>query len=703
MKHRTFVLLTAAVSASFAASASADLSDVLGITNTDGKYFNTTKDYMDEGADEILQTGSKTIKLEMNHYTNTKYQWNSTWPSSFTNLKQMAQLNYFQSVFSKPFSTYILTANAPNIGSYEYYWVKGTAEGSGGATIANCAAETQQFYDVTKYLMQTYKGTGKTFVFSHWEGDYAMRTNSATHPNGPFDVTSPPTQNEIDGMIAWLNAREAGIVKARNEIMAADPSNNVKVYGATEAAAGSLALGQKGAGSLSAGVINSVLPNTNVDLLEYSAWDTQKVTSGTYSFSNTLDYMINKMPATAVAGKTGQSVIIGEYGTKENLEGTPQVTATLNNVLNNVASKNIRNAVYWEVNDNEIKSGSTAVAPNVTNADMNGLWMVKPDGSASTAWHQYRGRIADSDPTRATTNGFTNSLTNVYTDSFTANTSNLGSNWTTSNWGGAISISQSAGLLQMKILNGTSTPWGEARLSLTNTIGRGIKPGEYAEFKLRRQNTTGGIGIGLFGDASGTVHAGAGSGSTASALQIWNGSAWSAFSFATDGSHPTTTWDTSHTLGVRLDSADGSFAAVSYYLDGAYTGSWLYKTAATTLDTIALFAQSGTANAGFEFDNLKVYANALMGDTNLDGTVNAADFTALSQHFNGTSAVWMNGDFNNDGVVNALDFNTLANNFGRKMTAPTLGEVVPEPSICLGLIVVSSLASRSRRRQISNI
>ena len=102
---------------------------------------------------------------------------------------------------------------------------------------------------------------------------------------------------------------------------------------------------------------------------------------------------------------------------------------------------------------------------------------------------------------------------------------------------------------------------------------------------------------------------------------------------------------------------------------------------------------------GFEFDNLKVYANALMGDTNLDGTVNAVDFTALSQHFNGTGAVWMNGDFNNDGVVNAIDFNTLANNFGRKMTAPALGGVVPEPMMGLGLITLTSLGCRSRRRR----
>src|SRR5581483_8769827 len=103
----------------------------------------------------------------------------------------------------------------------------------------------------------------------------------------------------------------------RTEVLAADPSNNVKVLGATEASLGKLAVQGR------PGVINSVLPNTTVDMLEYSSWDTQKITSGTTSFSSTLDYMMTKLPSTAVGGQTGKSLIIGEYGTKENLEGTP--------------------------------------------------------------------------------------------------------------------------------------------------------------------------------------------------------------------------------------------------------------------------------------------------------------------------------------------------------------------------------------------
>ena len=209
MTNRTLLTLAAAITSVSTTVRAGDLSNVLGITHIDGKYYNTTEDYLDEGADQVLETGSRVLKIEMDHYTNTKYPWNSTWPSSFTSLEQMAQLPYFQSVFSKPFSTYVITAYSPGVGDFEDYWYRGTSA-SNGATAANLAKETQQFHDLTKYLMQTYKGSSKTFVLSNWEGDYAMRP-----PGQNNDTSIDPTQDSINGMIAWLDARQAGINQAR--------------------------------------------------------------------------------------------------------------------------------------------------------------------------------------------------------------------------------------------------------------------------------------------------------------------------------------------------------------------------------------------------------------------------------------------------------------------------------------------------------
>lgn len=50
------------------------------------------------------------------------------------------------------------------------------------------------------------------------------------------------------------------------------------------------------------------------------------------------------------------------------------------------------------------------------------------------------------------------------------------------------------------------------------------------------------------------------------------------------------------------------------------------------------------------------------GDTNLDGSVDFADFTALSASF-GTEASWSAGDFDGNGVVGFADFLTLSANY----------------------------------------
>jgi uncharacterized repeat protein (TIGR03803 family) len=64
----------------------------------------------------------------------------------------------------------------------------------------------------------------------------------------------------------------------------------------------------------------------------------------------------------------------------------------------------------------------------------------------------------------------------------------------------------------------------------------------------------------------------------------------------------------------------------------------------------------------------------LNGDANLDGVVNAADFSILAANFNQSVTGWDQGDFNYDGLVNAADFTDLAANFNQSanLNAPGL-------------------------------
>ena len=71
----------------------------------------------------------------------------------------------------------------------------------------------------------------------------------------------------------------------------------------------------------------------------------------------------------------------------------------------------------------------------------------------------------------------------------------------------------------------------------------------------------------------------------------------------------------------------------------------------------------------------------LDGDSNLDGTVNAADLNNLALNWNDDVLLWSAGDFTADGKVNAADLNALALNWRQSIPAASaVGMAVPEPS-----------------------
>jgi hypothetical protein len=66
----------------------------------------------------------------------------------------------------------------------------------------------------------------------------------------------------------------------------------------------------------------------------------------------------------------------------------------------------------------------------------------------------------------------------------------------------------------------------------------------------------------------------------------------------------------------------------------------------------------------------------LLGDANLDGKVNGADFAILSTNFNGAVPGWDAGDFNYDFKANGADFALLAGNFNKGVSLPAVAAAV---------------------------
>jgi fibronectin-binding autotransporter adhesin len=99
----------------------------------------------------------------------------------------------------------------------------------------------------------------------------------------------------------------------------------------------------------------------------------------------------------------------------------------------------------------------------------------------------------------------------------------------------------------------------------------------------------------------------------------------------------------------------------------------------------------------------------LLGDANLDGTVNGEDFSQFSSNLGASPRMWDQGDFNYDGTVNGEDFASFSHNQGQTDSLAAAAGVlelsnglslanVPEPA-SMGLLVVGGLGILSRRRR----
>jgi autotransporter-associated beta strand protein len=104
----------------------------------------------------------------------------------------------------------------------------------------------------------------------------------------------------------------------------------------------------------------------------------------------------------------------------------------------------------------------------------------------------------------------------------------------------------------------------------------------------------------------------------------------------------------------------------------------------------------------------------LLGDANLDGTVNSEDFTPFSHNLNQNGG-WDQGDFNYDGTVNAEDFTPFSHNLNQSaVLAASAGVLassvqfssisltnVPEPG-SMGLVTLIAGGLLVRRKRNSN-
>ncbi len=360
----SILVLSLILNCSAKGQAAKDVRDIVGVTHVAGKYHLTDKDFLNEGADQILTLGSRVIKVwfwaGISGRVPESYPYNSQWPK-VQSLVEGARTPYFRDLFSKSFTTYILVT--ASLGQDEAYWRK-------GITAAQKQDEQRQFYELTKYLLTQYSGTGKTFVLQHWEGDWLVRGN--------YKGDEEPAPAALANMVEWLNARQAGVEQARREVR----SRGVHVYHAAEV--------NRVVQSMQTGfpnVVNKVLPYTPVDLVSYSAWDSA---TEHYSDPNILRNALDFIAANTLDSPDfgARNVYVGEFGMPENVYSLDKIQQAISNAVRTSLNWGCPYVVYWELYCNELKDPS-AVMPVQSNDAVRGFWLIRPDGTKAWTWDYF--------------------------------------------------------------------------------------------------------------------------------------------------------------------------------------------------------------------------------------------------------------------------------------------------------------------------
>jgi len=157
----------------------------------------------------------------------------------------------------------------------------------------------------------------------------------------------------------------------------------------------------------------------------------------------------------------------------------------------------------------------------------------------------------------------------------------------------------------------------------------------------------------------------------------------------------------------------------SGYANGTWTGPGITSTDAQSNSSYGIgYADANDPGnpAGLSSGQIEIMYT-LLGDANLDGKVNGADFTLMAANFNDSvTNGWDEGDFNYSGTVNGDDFVLLADNFNQFASQSAIGAAdlaaldafaasngisltsVPEPA-SFALLATATIGLLARRKR----
>lgn len=230
---------------------------------------------------------------------------------------------------------------------------------------AESQAIYKEIYEFTAYILKRYSGSGKTFFFGNWEGDWHVQAER-------YDYNFDPEPEVIAASIEWFRIREQAIADARRDT----PHEDVTVYYYIELNHVAKAMDHD-----KPAIVNRILPHIKTDYVSWSSYDITKPAArmggekGRARVHQALDYIEAHLPASDLPGKR---VFIGEYGFELNSFPDPDLQRKYTaSIMKWSLEWGCPFILYWELYCNEIDPAT---------GQHRGYWLIDDKGDKQPVW-----------------------------------------------------------------------------------------------------------------------------------------------------------------------------------------------------------------------------------------------------------------------------------------------------------------------------
>lgn len=350
---------------------------VIGTQTVGSKYKFSEKTMLVETALEIKKMGSNLLKFSMTpRYCTENYglpknvEINSLTKlaSMEPSVKEVLDMDFkFYHIWAYCFSQYTPEPPGEKDDTAQVKFI-------GGFTQEYNDALYKEIYDFTKYLLNSYNGTGKVFYLGNWEGDWHLRSD--------YDRTKPADPKTIEGMLQWAKTRQKAIDNAKKDT----PHSNVEVYHYIEVNLVRKALEEDHVKV----VANSIVNEVNPDYVSYSSYDAtnpyKTEDSLNFNLKRSLDYLESQLSPKAGL-PSGKRVWIGEYGNPSIIHDDEAQNLRSIWTIKTALEWGTPFILYWEMYNNEIKQDT---------GEQIGYWLIDDRGKKRPIWYTHNNFYKDS-------------------------------------------------------------------------------------------------------------------------------------------------------------------------------------------------------------------------------------------------------------------------------------------------------------------